>query len=120
MSIPLAQPEQPPELSITEHSSMGLSAKASAVSYRQRKAPNTVMQKIVRENLLTFLAEGIENSTSGEGYPNYVEREYRKLLECGDPIRGFARCRCTACGHEFIVPFSCKIRGLCPLCCVVS
>ena len=28
----------------------------------------------------------------------------------------FARARCAACGHDFLVAFSCKGRGLCPSC----
>ncbi|MDY0063241.1 MAG: transposase zinc-binding domain-containing protein [Myxococcota bacterium] len=27
-----------------------------------------------------------------------------------------ARARCAACKHDFVVPFSCKTRGLCPSC----
>jgi hypothetical protein len=29
---------------------------------------------------------------------------------------GFARARCPDCGHDFLVAFSCKGRGLCPSC----
>jgi hypothetical protein len=29
---------------------------------------------------------------------------------------GFARARCPDCGHDFLVAFSCKDRGLCPSC----
>ncbi|AZP12282.1 IS91 family transposase [Undibacterium parvum] len=29
---------------------------------------------------------------------------------------GFARVRCEACGHDFLVAFSCKGRGVCPSC----
>jgi hypothetical protein len=31
----------------------------------------------MRENLETFLAEGVQRSASGEGYPRYVEKELR-------------------------------------------
>lgn len=39
-----------------------------------------------------------------------------KFLECGDLSKGFARIRCTECGHEMLLPFSCKSRWFCPSC----
>ncbi|MEY6434130.1 transposase zinc-binding domain-containing protein [Thioalkalicoccus limnaeus] len=29
---------------------------------------------------------------------------------------GFARARCSDCGHDFLVAFSCKGRAVCPSC----
>ena len=85
-------------------------------SYRPRQPQATVLHRVVREDLETFLAEGVQHSASGEGYPIYVEKEFRDFVACGDLSRGFVRCRCAACGHEFLLPFSCKNRGLCPSC----
>ena len=85
-------------------------------AYRSRQPHRSVLHRIVREYLETFLAEGVQRSASGEGYPLYVEKELRDYLSCGDLSRGFARVRCTACGHELLLPFSCKNRGLCPSC----
>ena len=31
-------------------------------------------------------------------------------------VAGFARARCGDCGHDYIVVFSCKGRGVCPAC----
>jgi hypothetical protein len=75
-----------------------------------------VLHRVVRENLETFLAQGVQRSASGEGYPLYVEKELRDFIGCGDLARGFARCRCGTCGHELLLPLSCKNRGLCPSC----
>ncbi|GAB6044062.1 IS91-like element ISCR1 family transposase [Endothiovibrio diazotrophicus] len=50
------------------------------------------------------------------GIPAYVEREFRRYLECGILAHGFARARCAECGHDFLVAFSCKGRGICPSC----
>jgi hypothetical protein len=85
-------------------------------AYRQRQPHKSVLHRVIREHLLSFLAEGVEKSQSGEGYPFYVEKEFRDYLCCADLSRGFARVRCGACGHEFLLPFSCKNRGLCPSC----
>ena len=37
-------------------------------------------------------------------------------LDCGDLHFGFARVRCDGCGHEYLLPFSCKRRHFCPSC----
>ena len=29
---------------------------------------------------------------------------------------GFARARCADCGHDFLIAYSCKCRGVCPSC----
>jgi hypothetical protein len=39
-----------------------------------------------------------------------------EFRECGIFAYGFARARCDACGHDFLVAFSCKGRGVCPSC----
>jgi hypothetical protein len=48
--------------------------------------------------------------------PKLVERELDGYVGCGVLARGFARVRCGACGHEVLVPFSCKRRGICLSC----
>ena len=48
--------------------------------------------------------------------PPYVEREFRRYLDCGILARGFARARCGQCGHDFLIAFSCQTRGVCPSC----
>jgi len=46
----------------------------------------------------------------------YVKNVIYKYLDCGDPHFGFARVRCGECGHEYLLPFSCKRRYFCPSC----
>lgn len=45
-----------------------------------------------------------------------VWERLEKFLECGVPHNGFARVRCDDCGEEYLLPFSCKSRCLCPSC----
>ncbi len=52
----------------------------------------------------------------GAAGPAYVEREFRRYLECGILANGFARARCAKCGHDFLIAWSCKGRGVCPAC----
>ena len=48
--------------------------------------------------------------------PEQVERDFRRYLDCGILAHGFARARCGQCGHDFLIAFSCKGRGVCPSC----
>jgi transposase-like zinc-binding protein len=44
------------------------------------------------------------------------EQVIERFIQCGDPHHGFARIRCDACGHDYLLPFSCKTRCFCPSC----
>jgi ribosomal protein S27E len=56
--------------------------------------------------------------------PAYVEKAFRKYLECGPSTssgqaefaHGFARVRCDDCGDDYLFAFSCKGRAICPSC----
>ena len=48
--------------------------------------------------------------------PFHVQTAFREYLKCGIPAHGFARVYCAGCGHDFLVPFSCKGRDVCPSC----
>ena len=75
-----------------------------------------MLHSVVREHLATFLAEAEERSASGHGLPGFVREEFERYLRCGILAHGFARVRCTACGDDMLVGFSCKGRGFCPSC----
>ena len=81
-------------------------------AYRPRAAEHTVLHRIVRAHLATFLAA----AERAGGVPPFVEREFRQFLGCGVWARGFARFRCETCHAERLVPFSCKARAVCPSC----
>jgi hypothetical protein len=70
----------------------------------------------VQEWLATYLELARQEDWDGDAVPAYVEREFRRFLECGILACGFARAYCDACGHDFLVAFSCKGRGVCPSC----
>ena len=76
----------------------------------------TVLNRLVQQHLETYLALACEGDWDGHAVPGYVERELRRYLECGILAYGFARVRCPECGHDFLVAFSCKGRGVCPSC----
>ncbi|BBO89312.1 hypothetical protein DSCOOX_24920 [Desulfosarcina ovata subsp. ovata] len=49
-------------------------------------------------------------------WQDYVTNVIHRYLECGDLHFGFARVKCEACGHEYLLAFSCKRRHFCPSC----
>lgn len=83
--------------------------------YRPRQAQRTAMHQVVLADLESALAEVQAHSDYGTGYPHFVEQAFRSYLTCGDLSQGFARLRCQSCGHEKLLPFSCKSR-ICPSC----
>jgi len=46
----------------------------------------------------------------------YRRRKPERTLLCRTVAHGFARARCAACGHDFLIAYSCKCRGVCPSC----
>jgi hypothetical protein len=71
---------------------------------------------VVQHHLETFLAEAAQSDPRGYGVPSWVEKDLRAYLRCGILAHGFARLRCSGCGHERLLAFSCKSRGICPSC----
>jgi hypothetical protein len=81
--------------------------------YRPRDVESSPLHRAHRLHRSAFVAAARRR---GHVVPRVVERELDGLVGCGVLARGFARVRCGACGHELLVPFSCKRRGLCPSC----
>ncbi len=71
---------------------------------------------MVQYHLETFLAQATETDPMGYGVPSWVEKDLRAYLRCGILAHGFARLKCEDCGHERLLAFSCKGRGICPSC----
>ncbi len=84
--------------------------------YQRRKPEETVLYDVVSRNLSACLSAAQERSENGFGYPRFVEREFKKFLDCGQLRQGLVRVKCAECPNEKIVAFSCKGRGFCPSC----
>ncbi|MBW1833175.1 MAG: transposase zinc-binding domain-containing protein [Deltaproteobacteria bacterium] len=63
----------------------------------------------------TFLWD-LDRHHEERGTPLFVKREFQRFVRCGVLAHGFARFRCTDCGTDRLVAFSCKGRGFCPSC----
>ena len=72
--------------------------------------------RCVRQHLETWLAQCHGGHQDKGSAPPYGEREFRRYLDCGILAHGFARAHCGQCGHDFLIAFSCKGRGVCPSC----
>ena len=75
-----------------------------------------MLYEAVRQSLETWLACAREVCPDDDPIPAWVEEEFRRYLTCGILAHGFARASCPACGHNFLVAFSCKGGGVCPSC----
>ena len=84
-----------------------------AVSRRRQPDP-TLLYRTLQTHLATWLA--LQDDGAGGTAPAATEREFRRYLECGILAHGFARARCGGCGHDFLIAYSCKGRGVCPSC----
>jgi hypothetical protein len=84
--------------------------------YRPRRPSESVLYRCVQQHLETWLAHCRDSHDDEWSVPEHVEREFRRYLDCGILAHGFARARCGQCGHDFLIAFSCKGRGVCPSC----
>jgi hypothetical protein len=70
----------------------------------------------VQTHFATWLALARDGQGDPDAVPSYVEREFRRYLDCAILAHGFARARGGQCGHDLPVAFSCQGRGVCPSC----
>ncbi|MGA8164455.1 MAG: transposase, partial [Waddliaceae bacterium] len=84
--------------------------KKSQAVYRPRKPEKTVFFDIIKKTYKTW------HTNSKDPVPKYVDKEFRKYLECGILAKGFAIAHCADCHRDFALAFSCKGRGICPSC----
>ena len=83
-------------------------------TYQRHRPEDTVLYKIIQENLETFL--NLVHEECGRPLPDFVEKEFRDYLKCGILAHGFLRAKCESCCNEHLLAFSCKRRGFCPSC----
>ncbi len=84
-----------------------------SIEYRPRQPEELALHAIVLERWPSVVARHAARRATPA---RFVDREFTKFIECGVPALGFVRVRCSDCGHDRAVPFSCKGRGFCPSC----
>ena len=97
---------------------MELSAAASSTQvYRPRRPESTVLYRALALHFEHFVQVYEERFRRTHGYLRpCVKPAVHRYLDCGIFDQGVARVRCPDCRHEFLIAFSCKLRGLCPSC----
>jgi hypothetical protein len=95
------------------HSVLGPTADNATAGYTPRSPEQTLLHRIIGEQLEAFLARARE---TGQSALRFIEQELRAYLRCGVLAHGFLRLHCDACKLDRLVPFSCKRRGFCPSC----
>ena len=81
--------------------------------YESHDREHMLLHRVVCKQLEPFLARARARERPA---PHFVEQELRAFLRCGILAHGFLRLHCDECGHDRLVPFSCKRRGFCPSC----
>ena len=82
-----------------------------------RRPQASPLFRLVSDHFRAFHAAYEERFAETYGDWRPVVREVAdKFLECGVLDHGFARVRCGACTHEYLLAFSCKARYFCPSC----
>jgi hypothetical protein len=92
------------------------SANTGPAVYRPRRPAATLLHRTVREHLRTYLATAGHEDSLAPNVPIHVQHAFHAYLCCGILAHGFARAYCSACGHDFLIAFSCKGRDICPSC----
>lgn len=87
-----------------------ISRTGSTFRYQCREPEQTLLHRIARENLATFLAEAADHYPSGD-LPTFIAAEFERYLRCGILRCDFGRVRCASCRDEILVAFACKNRS---------
>lgn len=93
---------------------MQLARTPGCYTYQRHQPEQTVLYKIVQENLEAFLR--LVHQEYDRPLPDFVEKEFRDYLKCGILAHGILRSKCESCRNEHLIAFSCKRRGFCPSC----
>jgi hypothetical protein len=85
--------------------------------YRPRNPRDSDLWRLIDRHFDTFRRVYDQRFADRYGFWRpIVEQSVAAFLRCGDLHEGFARVRCSDCGHEMFVAFSCKQRCTCPSC----
>ena len=88
-----------------------------ATVYRPRQPRASPLYRTIERYLPEFERSYDQRYANRYGpWRSIISDAARRFLRCGDLHFGFARVRCPDCAHEMFVPFSCRLRCLCPSC----
>ncbi len=109
---------RPPLCGVSRWCALPVATASKTKLYNPRQPEGMLLYQTVAEHYETWLELACSGEFDGQGDHHspkpYVRKAFMKYLECGIFANGFARARCDDCGHDFLVAFSCKGRGVCP------
>jgi len=96
---------------------MADAAAAARGVYKPRRPQASPLFRLVSDHLHRLQTVYDERFAREYGpWRSVVAQVADKFLACGVLEHGFARIRCDACTHEYLLAFSCKCRYFCPSC----
>ena len=94
-----------------------LAVSKNAKEYKCRKPQYSPYYQCIEDNYETFERVYERKYQAKYGYfRSIVSKVVYQYLDCGILHNGFARVKCRACNHEYLLAFSCKRRHFCPSC----
>tara|TARA_B100000029_G_scaffold208001_1_gene205800 strand:- start:1453 stop:2949 length:1497 start_codon:yes stop_codon:yes gene_type:complete len=85
----------------------------TSISYEKKDPNSSLVKKVVAENFVSFEKYfALEQKV----LPHYIKNEFTSFLNCGLYSLGFLKFHCSNCNNNFLLPFSCKKRGICSSC----
>src|SRR5271170_4460826 len=110
-------PPSGPLFTHVSYAGRAMLAVAGRTCYQSRRAAQTPLYGVVYDHLERFINVYEDRYADRHGaWRPVVERVLQRFLECGMLACGLLRVACQDCKAEYLVPFSCKGRGLCPSC----
>jgi len=89
----------------------------STKQYRRRKPQYGPYYQCIEDSFEEFKRSYERDFSQKYGYlRSHIEKVIYQYLDCGILHNGFARVKCHACSHEYLLAFSCKRRHFCPSC----
>jgi hypothetical protein len=85
--------------------------------YRPRRPRASPLYRLLDRHFRTLSLVWDERfAATGGAWRAVIPKVVDQFLACGLLDHGFARIRCDACTHEYLLAFSCKARYFCPSC----
>ena len=84
--------------------------------YKRREPEQTDLHRVVRTWFPAIPGMLRERFGPRAKLAKFQLDAVERYVDCGQLANGFVRVRCTGCGDDRLVAFSCKVRGLCPSC----
>jgi len=85
--------------------------------YRTKKFQYSSYYRCIEDNYEIFERVYEQKYEAKYGYIRpIVSKAIYQYLDCGILHNGFARVKCKACNHEYLLAFSCKRCHFCPFC----